>query len=61
MNVGQLKELLEDFSDSLEVVWGDPNFGGELGEEYPAPTLRAFGHEPGKLVINIPAVPPMGE
>lgn len=60
MKVGELRKLLGDFSDNLEISWGDPNFGGELGSDYSGPDLKDFVYENGKLLINIPQVDAVG-
>lgn len=60
MNVKQLKDLLADFSDDLEVSWGDPNFGGALSEQdYDAISVEAFQYSRGQLLIIPPAIAPL--
>lgn len=60
MNVKQLKALLADFSDDLEVSWGDPNFGGALSEqEYDPIDEGSFQYARGQLLIVPPAIAPL--
>lgn len=60
MNIRELKALLNDFSDELEISWADPNFGGELSQDQAdAPAAENFSYVPGRILINFPAVSPI--